>query len=97
MTEEVVSLADERQKRSPHISGAAKCLACQHRWMAVAPTGTIWLDCPSCTLERGRFIAQCEAEGPHLHCPCGCDLFYVHADYIYCPNCGMKQDSPSCT
>ena len=88
----VANLQEEREKRSPHMTVKARCLACKHEWVAVAPTGTIWLTCPSCTLERGRFVAQVERHGiEHWHCNCGCDLFYVTKTDSYCPNCGTVQ------
>lgn len=71
--------------------GAARCLDCRHEWQAVAPAGTLWLDCPACTLTRGRFVGQHEWSGPHWHCNCGNDLFYVREDDFYCPNCGTTQ------
>jgi Zn finger protein HypA/HybF involved in hydrogenase expression len=75
----------------PHLVGKATCLACSHEWTAVAPIGTLWLECPECTLERGRLIAQCQRDEPHWHCDCGNELFYVTADGYYCPNCGLYQ------
>ena len=85
-------LADARAARNPHLTGPAKCLACRHGWVAVAPTGTIWLECPSCTLERGRFVAQVQRDGPHWHCNCGNDLFQITEECTYCPNCGAEQE-----
>jgi len=35
----VVSLADARKARDPHIAGKAFCLACNHNWDAVWPMG----------------------------------------------------------
>lgn len=96
MSEKIVNLTEEREKRTPHLTGRARCLACGHRWEAVAPVGTIWLTCPlsACGLERGRFVAQAEVMGvEHWHCACGCDLFYITKDYIYCPNCGEHLES----
>ena len=81
----------ELDAQRPHLEGKARCLACQHAWVAVAPLGVIWLECPSCSLERGRFVAQVEREGPHWHCRCENDLFYVTRDGYYCPNCGSWQ------
>lgn len=74
-----------------HNVGRAKCLACRHEWEAIAPVGTIWLECPACTLERGRFIAQTQRDGLHWACNCGCDLFYINETGTYCPNCGVWQ------
>lgn len=87
----VIDLQAEKEAREPHSEGKARCLACKHEWVAVAPVGTIWLECPACTLERGRFIAQHQREGDHWHCNCGCDLFYATPDGIYCPNCAEWQ------
>lgn len=86
-----VDLQAAKQEREPHvISGRAQCLSCKHEWDAVAPTGTTWMECPACSLKRGRFVAQCEYDEPHLHCACGNNLFYVAQSGIYCPNCGMR-------
>ena len=87
----VIYLKKEREDRTPHSSGKARCLACKQEWMAVAPTGVTWMECPSCSLERGRFVAQHERDGLHWHCNCGNDLFYVVKDGYYCPNCGDWQ------
>jgi Zn finger protein HypA/HybF involved in hydrogenase expression len=35
-----------------HISGKARCLACKHEWAAVSLVGTVWLECPACSLEH---------------------------------------------
>lgn len=75
----------------PHLQGKARCLACKHEWHAVTPIGVVWLECPSCTLERGRFVAQAEIHAPHWHCNCGNDLFQIIERIIYCPNCGADQ------
>ncbi|HSX21491.1 MAG TPA: hypothetical protein VLE97_01800 [Gaiellaceae bacterium] len=89
MTGNVVSLADRR--KDPHSSGEAICLDCKHTWAAVAPTGTVWLECPGCGLTRGRFRYQHERTGAaHWTCKCGNDLFHVTPDGYYCPNCGVE-------
>lgn len=96
-TDNVISLSNKRAERDassleegndPHMEGKARCLACGHEWHAVAPTGMVWMECPSCSLIRGRFVAQVERKGPHWHCHCGNELFCVTPDGIYCPNCG---------
>jgi len=89
MPDNVVSLDEHR----PHLSGKARCLNtdCRFEWEAVAPIGARWLECPSCSLERGRFLAQVERPGSHWHCVCGCDLFYCTDTGFYCPNCGLWQ------
>lgn len=75
----------------PHTTGRARCLDCKHEWIAVAPCEMVWLDCPSCTLVRGRYIFNFERSGYHWTCQCGCDLFHVSAIGVYCPNCGEWQ------
>lgn len=87
----VIDLAAAKQERAPHLSGLARCLACRHEWVAVAPAGAAWLDCPKCSLERGRYIGHVQKDVPHWHCNCGNDLFYVTQDGYYCPNCGVYQ------
>lgn len=89
----VIDLAAARQERELTLSlcGKARCLACRHEWQAVAPVGTVWLDCPACSLERGRFLGPAQRDGAHWHCGCGNDIFYVTPDGFYCPNCGEQQ------
>ena len=91
MSAELITLSKVRENRVPHSSGKARCLACKHEWVAVAPTGVTWMECPACSLERGRFVAQHEREEPHWMCNCGNNLFYVVKDGYYCPNCGEWQ------
>lgn len=89
----VIDLKAVRESREPHSRGKARCLNqdCKHEWQAVAPSGTTWMECPKCTLYRGRFIGQHEREEPHWHCKCGNELFNVVKDGYYCPNCGAWQ------
>jgi Zn finger protein HypA/HybF involved in hydrogenase expression len=87
----VINLDDHR----PHISGEARCLACKHEWVAAAPIGTDWLECPECGTLKGRFIRHCEPEeGIRWRCQCGNDLFQVYETGILCPNCGTPQSFP---
>ena len=83
----VVDIASRRS----HKTGDARCLACRHEWTAVAPLDADWLDCPSCTLVRGRFVGPCEREGLQWACNCGNDLFHLTPDGIYCPHCAAWQ------
>ena len=32
----------------PHWTGSVKCFSCGHEWIAVAPQGTQFLECPKC-------------------------------------------------
>ena len=94
----IVSLDKVREARSPHMTGKAVCLDCRHEWVAVMPVtsdttciGAQWLECPECTLERGRFRFHTTSPGLHWTCNCGCDLFFVTDKHFYCPNCGAVQ------
>ena len=91
MTAEVVDFARVKADREPRLEGKARCLDCKHEWAAVAPIGTTWLDCPACSLCRGRFIGPCEREDPQWTCHCGNKLFYIVRAGTYCPNCGEWQ------
>lgn len=50
----------ETVKNEPpsHLEGPAKCLACNHEWIAVTPVGEPSFDlvCPSCDTRRGQYI-----------------------------------------
>ncbi len=78
-------------KSEKHMSGPAFCAACKHRWTAVAIIGSIWLQCPNCETEKGRFEWPVLAkEVSHFECNCGNDLFHITEEYVYCPNCGQE-------
>lgn len=83
----VIQLDDRR----PVNTGLAFCLLCGHRWTAVAPIGTVFLECPLCKAIKGVFKFNCTKSGPHWECDCGNRLFYVTDDGYYCPNCGQDQ------
>lgn len=84
---DIINLDDKR----PHLSGNAKCLGCGHIWVAVAPIGTIWLECPNCSSIKGRHIYPVERSVDRWVCNCGNDLFYMSINGVYCPNCGEWQ------
>lgn len=76
----VISLAGEREKRSPHWSGCCICLGCKHEWVSVAPIGVMFVDCPSCGLPKGHpkhpFGAS---EGDSLfQCDCGSEALTAY-------------------
>ena len=89
----VIDLAAEREAREPHLKGDARCVACAHTWVAVAPVGTTWLECPSCHTEKGLFVAACwPGKGIGVWtCHCGCDVFFLTPRSVQCPNCGTAQ------
>lgn len=84
----VIDFMAAKRERDPHSTGLAVCLDCKHEWTAIVPAGTIWLECPACSLVRGRFKYNHEREGDHWHCYCGNYLFAVTEEGTYCPNCG---------
>ncbi len=87
----IIDLTAEREKRQPHISGKARCLDCRHEWVAVAPVGVTWMECPSCSLLRARYVYPIREAKQHWICQCGNDLFHILVDGCYCPNCGVVQ------
>lgn len=87
----VISFEHEKEKRQPHFNGKARCLSCKHEWMAVAESGSAWLECPKCTRHMGRFIFKFLRAEKHWHCGCENDLFYATPSGLYCPNCGEWQ------
>lgn len=78
-------------RKNPHIAGNAHCIACLHKWVAVAPEGEVWLECPKCHCNKGLFKFPVSLEKPHWHCACGNNLFHLDQDSFYCPNCGLTQ------
>lgn len=85
---DVIDLSKARDARNPHLAGEAKCIDCQHVWSAVAPIGTVWLDCPSCASLKGRFTGAVLRDGKHLACECDNDMFYIRGGIAYCARCG---------
>lgn len=75
-------------------SGEAICIGCRHKWVAVSPVGTRWLDCPSCGAMKGIYAKPFGAtEGDtSFTCNCGCEAMnaYYHEGLFYfrCMNCG---------
>lgn len=90
MGADIVDLDRERRDRSPHIGGEAECMLCKRRWTAVAPTGTTWLECPSCGSEKGHFIGAAIRDLMGFSCDCGNGMFILYEDNtVGCPNCGI--------
>lgn len=95
----IINLESERNRRAvraedqtPHLSGPAICLDCRREWIAVAPVGTTWLQCPSCGLEKGRLRGALYEQGTHWHCDCGNELFACSQRHgWYCVSCGAAQ------
>ena len=76
----------------PHIQGPWVCLACHHRYHAVAPVGTFEGECPSCHAWKSVPAAfTVPASRERWVCNCGCDLFRVDRAEVFCANCGAEQ------
>ena len=84
----VFDFAKAKQEREPHLSGKALCLNCKNQWQAVAPVGTLDLECPNCSLPQGRFMGLVEDPDPHWTCNCGNQFFHITQKRIYCVSCG---------
>ncbi len=92
----VVSLSQRREEKIPRNAGWAKCIGCGHRWMAVSPTvegPQPWMGCPSCSAEKGIFVAPCLPEdGVEIwRCACGSEFFVILRGTFMCANCGVHQ------
>lgn len=91
---EVVSLADakaaleaEDEGDERHINGEAHCHSCGHTWEAVAPVGSVELQCPECNRMWGLFSTPI-SPGIHWTCHCGEGLFYLRPEGAMCRACG---------
>jgi len=88
----VLSFVARKEIEEPHISGPARCVQCGHEWVAVCPTGTIELECPSCSTMKGLLKYSCEpSEGALWTCHCGCDVFRITTKNTICFKCGTTQ------
>lgn len=77
----------ELDKFRPHVSGQAKCAGCNHEWVAVAPTGTVQLECPNCERLTGRFYCGAMPE-TFFECNCGSSCFVLSPHAAICYSCG---------
>jgi len=86
----VVSLSEQREKRSPHRSGNARCLNCKHEWAAVAPIGTVTLQCPLCETFQGLFKGVSSTQLMQWQCVCKEWTFFIDEHGAYCAHCGIR-------
>lgn len=78
---------------SPHMQGPARCVACGHKWEAVAPVGTKQLQCPKCHTLKGLFMNPvAPSENQIWTCACGCQLFFIGPKYMHCYQCGIIKE-----
>ena len=83
------------RRPNPHLQGKARCMACQREWQAVAPVGTVWLECPSCHGTRGVFLHAFDVDEGVDYFVCNhCDAstFKVRRDALMCCGCGWLHD-----
>ena len=73
-----------------HITGPAFCQACRHTWTAVAPVGTVHLECPQCKRDWGTFTHAVEPYEAWA-CNCGEHLFWLVPAGVMCRKCGAMQ------
>ena len=80
-------------KNEKFASGEAFCLNCNHEWTAIAPVGTIQLECTNCKTMKGlfRFPFHVSEGEVYRQCSCGNSLFYLTPQGHLCPNCGNYQ------
>jgi len=76
--------------KNPHLAGEAKCLTCDHEWAAVAPIGTVELECPECKTWKGVFCGM-TAPNTVWECNCGNQHFYIDETGPMCSRCGVRQ------
>jgi len=83
------------EKVDPHLAGEAKCVACKFTWAAVAPVGTVDLECPNCGGNRGiwRYPILAPVGGHYFVCNCGCEAMTAYFSggnfYLRCIACGL--------
>lgn len=82
-----------KPREDPHANGDAFCIFCKHEWLAVAPVGTMQLECPSCGSLKGIWkFPFAPNEGQLVReCNCSNQLFYITPDGHVCANCGTYQ------
>ena len=82
----VVSLDNYR----PHRSGMACCLNCKNEWAAVAPIGTVALECPECRTMQGIYVGLAATEFKQWQCQCDSFVFFIDEHGAYCSHCGTR-------
>jgi hypothetical protein len=89
----IIPLFGNVEPAEQHGQGEAFCLACNHTWQAVAPTGIESFECPSCRRFTGhwKFEFYPREDQPVRECNCGNQLFYLTPDGHLCANCGIYQ------
>jgi hypothetical protein len=98
MSGKVIQFSTEPADGGPHVTGEVRCTACGNEWVAVAPVGTTWLECPACgtmrALFRYKMFPAAENGSKVWVCVCGEAAFYITPDGTYCYACGSRQEFP---
>lgn len=94
----IIDFAAAKAEREPHWAGECKCINCGHEWVGVGPSGVMWIECPSCGLNKGspKYPFGPPKGSLELICVCGCDLMSVYKTsdggvQIMCVSCGTSQ------
>lgn len=88
----MADIIDFNSKKA-HLSGIAVCASCHHTWSAVAPVGTIQLQCPACTTMNGIWMNPVGLE-PDIKvktCSCGGQVFFITKEVYHCIKCGLEE------
>ena len=86
-----------KPKSDPHCTGSAKCIACGDTWVAVAPAGTMWLECAKCGTMKGTWVHPTLADVGDMAftCNCGSEALTAYKRgglfHLICMNCGVDQ------
>lgn len=73
----------------PHLSGPAVCGWCGHEWAAVAPVGSVHLECPGCGRLWGAYRHAVAPPAAFWRCWCGEELFWLTPRGSMCRRCGV--------
>lgn len=91
---EVVSLQEWKEENRPHWTGPCVCIECRKEFVAVAPMGVLWVECPDCGLTKGhpKHPFSCREGEALFVCGCGSEaltaFFRSGQLHIMCMACG---------
>lgn len=88
---DIVAINHKVAQESRHLQGDAICAACKHEWVAVAPIGTVELECPNCHTWKGLFANPVAPFSEVVYeCDCGGQIFFITPDGASCYVCGLE-------
>lgn len=90
----IVDFKDRQIRSGRHAEGQAKCLACQHTYIMVAPVGQTQFECPQCHTNKAVFVNPMHvSEGKDFWlCNCGNEFHVLTPEGALCVNCGVLAD-----